>query len=638
MLVRLLDWYFTTDDPKIAAIRTFVRRHAAFRFAARAALMLARGILGLPRWCLRSTWRLVTNPRSTLTTLLRSLSPIFPAKTSAIAKARAIGGALSLAELEEVWSAGLGRRRALCIMAEPEFRQVEALLRLQKRRRYLAWLDPKSKQAGGASCANDGGYDLVVVGDGCEPDPSFADALASSAVIRLRHSTPLSAWGYRSDFAAPKRQQGSPRADGLSSKLERGDPIDVLLLNDVGFQYGAGIGLRRQTSSLLLNGWNVRVAAWTPGNATQQPPVTGLDSFDNWQGVVCLSTLVRAKSGADRVEAVSREIEGWDPDIIIAGNLHGTEWPLELLARLRDPQRPLVAYMHDVYWATGRCAYPGTCTLFETGCTSACPTPHEYPRLSPNRIADAWARRDGLFAGPGGIPLVVNSRWTQNIVKRRFGDAAHCDVVPLALDHHLFSPVAKVDARRLLGLPQDKTLVAMGAVNMKDKRKGGPLFQALLEELSGREDVGVILFGASSGDFKGTKTFGLIDDESILPLIYGAIDIFVGTAVEEAFGQTLLEASACGLPVVAFDVGGVSDVIVHGETGMLIEQLAVEPMLAAIDGLIENPEMRKELGQGGRRRVEAHFTLQHQGRAWAGWLKKLGLSRPVSGFNQRPCA
>jgi len=631
MLARVLDWYFTTDDPKIAAVRTFVRRNSALRFAARVALKSVRGILGLPRL----TWRLVTDPQSTLKALLRALNPVFPVKTSAIAKARAMGGALSLDELEEVWAAGLGRRRALCIMAEPEFRQVEVLLRLQSRGRYIFWFDPKSKQAGAASPATDVGYDLVVVGDGCEPGLSFVDASASSAVIHLPRSTPLSAWGYRSYLAASKRQQGSPRADRLSGKLERGQPIDVLLLNDVGFQYGAGIGLRRQTSSLLLNGWNVRVAAWTPGNATQQPRVTGLENLDNWQGVVCLSALVRAKSSTDRVEAVSRMIEDWNPDIIIAGNLHGTEWPLELLARLRDSHRPLVAYMHDVYWATGRCAYPGTCTLFETGCTSACPTPHEYPRLSPNRIADAWAQRDSLFVGPDGIPLVANSRWTQNIVKQRFGDSAQCEVVPLALDHHLFSPVEKTDARRLLGLPQDKTLVAMGAVDMKDKRKGGPLFKALLEELSRRDDVGVVLFGASSGEFNGTKTFGLIDDEGILPLIYGAVDIFVGTAVEEAFGQTLLEASACGLPVVAFDVGGVSEVIVDGGTGILVEELAVQPMLATIDGLVADSEMREELGQEGRRRIETHFTLDRQGRAWADWIQKLDASRPVCGFNQR---
>ena len=310
MLTRFLDWYFTTDDPNIAAIRRFVRENAALRRTARALLGLVRGIVAFPRRIVRSlrlTLFAVTHPRSALIMLRTLLRPSFNAKTRAIAGARAIGGALSLAELEELWTAGDSCRRVLCVAAEPEFLQVKELLR--SRRLSVAWFDPTTKQARGASSGND--YDLVVVGDGCEPDPRFADALESGSIIRLGGSTPLSAWGYRSDLAKPycNRQSGASSGDTLSSKLERGEPINVLLLSDIGFQYGAGIGLRRQTSSLLLNGWNVRVGAWTPGNATHQPPVTGLTSFDNWQGVVPLSSVARGRPHKDPVEVVSREVE-----------------------------------------------------------------------------------------------------------------------------------------------------------------------------------------------------------------------------------------------------------------------------------------------------------------------------------------
>ena len=630
MLTRFLDWYFTTDDPSITAIRTFVRGNAVLRLTARAFLQLVRSIIELPRRIarlLRWTWFLVTHPRSALAMLRNALSPTFTKKTRAIARARASGGAISVPELEALWESAAKCRKALCIAAEPEARQAELLIRSRRPHAYIAWCDPQTGKLNESSSYR-GTYDLVVIGEGCEPGARFAAALDSGIVTRLGRSTLPSAWGYRSEFGIPScsRRSGAPALAGVSSKLERGEPINVLLLSDIGFQYGAGIGLRRQTSSFLLNGWNVRVAAWTPGNATQQPPVTGLESFDNWQGVVSLSSLARARRRKDSVEVVSQEVEGWNPDVVITGNLHGTDWPLELLARLRSPERLLVAYMHDAYWATGRCAYPGTCTMFKTGCTSACPTPREYPRLSPELIPDAWARRDRLLRGPGGIPLVANSRWTQSVVKQRFGDAGHCEVVPLALDHHLFAPIPKADARRLLGLPQDKTLVVMGAVDLNDKRKGGPLFRALHQALLNRKDVGVLLFGASSREFEGLRTFGLIDDERFLPLIYGAADIFVGTAVEEAFGQTLLEAAACGLPVVALNVGGVSEIVVHDETGLLVDQLAIEPLQCAVESLIADPAKRKALGQRARERVAAKFTLAQQSRAWADYLKRLSLN------------
>jgi glycosyltransferase involved in cell wall biosynthesis len=628
MLTRFLDWYFTTDDPSVTALRTFVRENAGLRLTARAGLRFVRYSIAFAWRCVWYAWLAVIHPRGAWIMLWNALKPSFNKQTRAIARARALGGAISAQELADLWVAAASCRSAFCIVSEPEFRQVEILIRSRNPHVYIAWFDPLTKELKRPPCYRET-FDLAVVAEGYEPDSRFAEALSSGTVIRTRYSTSLSEWGYQTDVGIDARNQTSraPANDRLARKLERGESINVVCISDIGFQYGAGTGLRRQTSSFLLNNWKVRVAAWTPGNSTQQPTVTGFGTFDNWQGVVSLSDLARAKRREDPIDVISREVSGWNPDVVITGNLHGTEWPLKLLARLRASDRLLVAYMHDAYWVTGRCAYPGTCTMFETGCTSACPTPHEYPQLSPKRIPGAWAQRDQLFRGQEGISLVANSRWTQGIARRRFGEAVFCDVVPLALDHHLFSPIEKATARRLLGLPQEKTLVAMGAVDLNDQRKGGPLFRGLHQTLLNRDDVGVLLFGASSHEFEGEKCFGLIDDERLLPLLYSAADIYIGTAVEEAFGQTLLEASACGLPVVAFNVGGVSDVVVHEETGLLIDHLAVEPMLAATDHLILESAKREAIGRNGRRRVENNFTLKHQAHAWKACISGLSESR-----------
>ena len=106
-----------------------------------------------------------------------------------------------------------------------------------------------------------------------------------------------------------------------------------------------------------------------------------------------------------------------------------------------------------------------------------------------------------------------------------------------------------------------------------------------------------------------------------------------------------MEASACGLPVAAFNVGGVGDVVVHCETGLLVNQLGAEPMLAAIERLIVDSATREGLGRGGRRRVEDHFTLIHQARAWTACLTRLSESGrstddpmlgPHGGFREQP--
>jgi glycosyltransferase involved in cell wall biosynthesis len=84
-----------------------------------------------------------------------------------------------------------------------------------------------------------------------------------------------------------------------------------------------------------------------------------------------------------------------------------------------------------------------------------------------------------------------------------------------------------------------------------------------------------------------------------------------------------LEASACAVPVVAFDVGSVGEVVINNETGILVKELKVEALLSAIDRLLADPVLRERLGRAARMRVEQGFTLTHQANAWTDFLKKV---------------
>jgi glycosyltransferase involved in cell wall biosynthesis len=261
--------------------------------------------------------------------------------------------------------------------------------------------------------------------------------------------------------------------------------------------------------------------------------------------------------------------------------------------------------------------------LFRDGCDATCPTAQEYPRLAPEKIAPAWAQRTKLFTEPSAIPLVANSRWTRDTAVQRYGAAANIGVIHLGLDHALFAPVPKDAARRLLGLPHDKTIVAMGAIDICDQWKGGRLFHETVKALHERDDVAVVLFGRSSEKIAATKAFGFVQDDRLMPIILSAADIFVSTGIAESFGQTLLEASACAVPVVAINVGGVPDVVVHGKTGLLVDRPSTKEILGAVESLIADPSARDALGRNGRARVEENFTLTHQADAWVEYFKRL---------------
>lgn len=547
------------------------------------------------------------------------IRPSLNPRLRAILAARSAGGGLSLADIDRLWHLGLKRSRVLCLGEVPELDQMEIALARAGASVSRSALKPMP-QAMRLSR-----FDLVVAAPTSETDAVIRQvgAEATSKLVLLDHD-PRRRARYRMDrrtSAAAEPDRGA----SLRELLDANKKIRALLLNDMGHLFGAGIAQRRQAASLLVNGWDVAVMAWTPGRALDPPFVTGVGDFDNWHGIHALRNFPTGKiyESSWIIDRVVRKVAAFRPHVIIVGNIHGAKWPFELFPRLQQLGPLVVAYMHDCYFATGRCAYPGTCSKFLSGCDETCPTAQEYPPLEPGLIAKAWSTRADVFTGSSAVPLIANSNWTANIARKRFGSGASVEVVHLGLDEALFAPVEKATARDLLGVAQDKFVIAMGAVDIDNQWKGGPLFRKVYETLQSRPDVEIVLFGRASERYSAAKSFGLVQEERLMPLIYGAADVFVSTGTEEAFGQTLLEASACGRPVVAFNVGGVSDVVVHGQTGLLANSVSAEELISCVDRLRNSPNLIRELGRNGRARVEASFSLKRQGEAWIDCLKRL---------------
>jgi glycosyltransferase involved in cell wall biosynthesis len=95
-----------------------------------------------------------------------------------------------------------------------------------------------------------------------------------------------------------------------------------------------------------------------------------------------------------------------------------------------------------------------------------------------------------------------------------------------------------------------------------------------------------------------------------IPQIMEIIDIFTFPSFSESFGRSLLEAMAASKPIIASNVGGIPEVVVDGETGMLVPPGNSTGLTAAISYLLEDKNLRKEMGLKGRKRVEKLFTME----------------------------
>ena len=93
--------------------------------------------------------------------------------------------------------------------------------------------------------------------------------------------------------------------------------------------------------------------------------------------------------------------------------------------------------------------------------------------------------------------------------------------------------------------------------------------------------------------------------------VYGALDLYVATSLKEGLPLAPLEAMSAGLAIVATDVPGHRDVVLRGETGLLVPPEDAASLAEAIAMLAADPDRRREMGRAGRRRVAEQFTVQH---------------------------
>ena len=162
-------------------------------------------------------------------------------------------------------------------------------------------------------------------------------------------------------------------------------------------------------------------------------------------------------------------------------------------------------------------------------------------------------------------------------------------VVPNPIDADRWKPIEQALARSLLGLPADVPLLLFGAMGGgRDSRKG---FDLLLEALAhlraDREDLQLVVFGQLAPRQPADLGFpihytGHLHDDLSLRALYSAADLLVIPSRQDNLPNTGVEAHACGTPVVAFNAGGLPDIVEHQRTGYLAHAFDTEDLAEGI--------------------------------------------------------
>ena len=226
----------------------------------------------------------------------------------------------------------------------------------------------------------------------------------------------------------------------------------------------------------------------------------------------------------------------------------------------------------------------------------------------------AWNRKRKAWKRP--IHIVAPSQWLAECAREsKLMQGWPISVVNNALDTEVWRPVDKAQARTLFGLPKDVPILLFGALGgTADPRKGFDLLLAALDNLRGQIDgLELVVFGQLAP--KETIDFGFpvryvgrLHDDLTLSILYNAVDVMVVPSRQEAFGQTASEAHACGTPVVAFDGGGLTDIVKHLQTGYLAKPFDPAGLAEGIIWVLSDKVRHASLSVASRQQALSRFS------------------------------
>jgi glycosyltransferase involved in cell wall biosynthesis len=186
-------------------------------------------------------------------------------------------------------------------------------------------------------------------------------------------------------------------------------------------------------------------------------------------------------------------------------------------------------------------------------------------------------------------------------------------------------------ARAELGLRADQHIVAFGAASLLNRRKGFIEYVAAMNEVAKEKSVTGLVFGDGEFPSEVQPSFpihrvGFLSKADEQRRVYAAADVFVLSSLGENLAQTGVEALACGTPVVAFDVGGLSEYVRPGETGFLAPLFNTNELARHIRWLLDHPHERAQMSDAGRRLAEREFDDARQTEKYVALYRSLAPS------------
>ena len=339
------------------------------------------------------------------------------------------------------------------------------------------------------------------------------------------------------------------------------------------------------------------------------------------------------------------------PQVVHCFNLHGRYFDLRALSSI-SRKVPVVIDLRDAWLLSGHCAHSFDCDRWRTGCGN-CPDLTLYPPLSRDGTVFNWRKKREIYRG-SRIYISTPSQWLMSKVEKSMIAPAIVDsrVIPTGVDLAIYRSGDKSAARSALHLPQNAKILLFAANQVRrNVWKDYNTLEAAITLVGKRMELGnihLVALGENSPDVKiGEAEVHFVPHQAnpeAVARYYRAADVYVHAARADTFPRAVIEALACGTPVVATAVGGIPEQIkslqssdsISGRgysaqeaTGILTRAGDPESMALGIERILGNDPLRHQLSRNAKADAALRFDLQIQVKRYLEWYETI-LEKPFS--------
>jgi len=381
--------------------------------------------------------------------------------------------------------------------------------------------------------------------------------------------------------------------------------MKILMIGFFSQEGGAAIAMQRLSFALRASGVNIELACARGNSANCELLFGPLRKIINR----VVNGLLWRLSGVLRCETLSLNacpsgvhnfINNSDADVV---HLHWINAEMISIRELAMINRPVVWTLHDM-WAFCGAEHYTTAERYsivakpEALRNAIEPCAHiqgrryslKWCRSFVLDILNIWTfrRKEKSWKNWRGA-IVTPSNWLGETCKQ----SALLSKWPVYIIHNcidleMYRPIEKTDARRRLGLPLNKRLILCGSASISDRRKGVDILVQSLEFVNPDAEV-VVLGGAIDVACKQRfHSMGYINDDDVKSCLYSAVDVFVLPSRADNLPNMAVESIACGTPVVAFNVGGIPDIVEHKQNGYLAVPFDCQDLARGINWVLNS--------------------------------------------------